>query len=63
MKNESQFFSDIHPVLLNNKALFFGIETGNVGDVETIYENGAFYTVVANEKDDGFHYEHSETEN
>ena len=49
--------SDIHPALLNNKALFIGTEIGDVGFVETVYETGASYLVVVNENDYGHHFE------
>ena len=48
--------SDIHPALLNNKALFIGTEIGEVGFVEVVFEKDVEYIVVA-DKDGGCHYE------
>lgn len=52
--------SDIHPMYASGDCLFIGVpddENIDFGSVEIIYENNVEYVVVANESDEGFHFE------
>ena len=49
--------SDILPEYLAGDCLFFGPEEGNYGSVEVVFEKDTEYLIVANESDEGFHFE------
>ena len=54
---EDCVISDILPEYLEGDCLFLGVEEGNAGSVEIIYENNVEYQIVANENGDGCHFE------
>lgn len=48
--------SDILPEYLNKQCYFFTFEEGNFGSMEAVYEPDNYYTIVANEDGDGYHF-------
>jgi hypothetical protein len=48
--------SDINPILMSGEHLFLGIENGEYGESKVQYEPDNYYTIVANEDGDGYHF-------
>ena len=54
---EDCVITDIHPAYLEGNYLFMGLEEGYAGINNVVYESNTKYLVVANEANDGYHFE------